>query len=698
MCHFRQSISLLGLLGAATMLSGCAMGNFTAIEPNVPNTAFHGTSMGGQQPIAGATISVYTYGTGGYGSAGTLLASTTTDSNGRFSFPAGTYTCPQSDTPVYLIGTGGDAGYGVNMAAVTAAPLGTCASAPSEYVVMNEVTTVALAYALSGYFTPYLGTGTGTPDQYDSFGGPSSGTTTVSYAKGLVLGNNYTAGLIAINSNGLAYANNGIVTAEPLKVYSLANTLAACINSAGPSSSSCSLLFSYTTPPNGTTPTDTLQAAVQIALYPYQNVPQLYSLAGTKPPFNADLASNPLDWTIAVSYTSSSLGLGVDTNTMSTLDIDSSNRVWFPSTASGNTGLAYFDPSTNSFSGPYNATNMVHPEQVAIDGNGYVWATDTQGNYISRYKAALPTSGYGAIAITNGASVVNTNSYSLKVDTGGTVWVGLYDTPAGAYKLGYIDPALTTYQESSVVLPAGYLPYSIAADNVAAATGSFVSNQSDLLLTMYKGANAGTASAATLLDYLPGTATSVTQKLQVFGRAGQALFTNNDLTSVFAWDGSTATNHFSDGLCFTATPNTTSDAAKCYQFNHGRATTYYGQGGAVDGLGNVWVADEGNATAVEVIPNYLTGAYQFAGTASNPTIVSKLYTHNSSSGGTLLNPEGVGVDNEGNVWFSNAGCLGTGCTPGSFVLSEIIGTATPTITPVSGQIQGGNAPATQPQY
>ena len=698
MSCLRRSLSLSGLLCAALVVTGCGMGSFTTVEKNVANPAVAGKAMGGQQPVSGATISIYTFGTGGYGSAGTQLYSTTTDANGNFSIPGGAYTCPQSNTPTYLIGVGGDAGYGANSAIVLGAALGPC-NGPAQVVILNEVTTVALAYAESGYFTQTLGVGQGTADQYDSFGGPSStdSSNNTLYANGMVLGNNYTAGLIAINSNGLAYANNGIVTAEPLKVYSLANTLAACINSSGSGSTECGNLFSYTTTPSGFVPSDTLQAAVQIALYPYQNVSQLYALAGSKPPFNADLATYPPDWTIAVSYTSSSLGLGVDTNTMSTIDVDTSNRVWFPSTASGNQGVAYFDQTSTSFSGPYNATSMVHPEQVAVDGNGYVWATDTQGHYVSRYKASLPTSGYGAIGIQNGNTVVATTSRALRVDAGGNVWVGLYDPTSSAYKLGYIDSGLTTYTESTVTLPTNYVPYSIAADNNAAATGNFVSNQSNLLLTMYNSAATG-STAATQLDYLANTATAVTNRLNVFGRAGQALFTNNDLASIYAWDGSSTSTHLNDGMCFTGEPNSNSTTAKCYQYAHSKTTSFYAQGGAVDGLNNVWVADEGNGTVVEVLANTLTGAYSFSGTSSNPLITSKTYYHNAANGGTLVNPEGVGVDNEGNVWISNAGCLGTGCTPGSFVLSEIIGTAAPTITPVAGQIQGGNFPGTEPNY
>ena len=98
-------------------------------------------------------------------------------------------------------------------------------------------------------------------------------------------------------------------------------------------------------------PSDTLQAAVQMALHPTSNVSALYSLITATPNFRFTpfLTAAPNDWTIGVSYTTSALGLGVNTGTLSTLDIDASGRVWFPSNAAGKVGAAYFDPAKHEF-------------------------------------------------------------------------------------------------------------------------------------------------------------------------------------------------------------------------------------------------------------------------------------------------------------------------------------------------------------
>ena len=65
------------------------------------------------------------------------------------------------------------------------------------------------------------------------------------------------------------------------------------------------------------------------------------------------------------------MGLAVDTGTLSTLDIDASGRIWFPSNAAGQAGAAYFDPVGQSFNGPFNSTGLVHPQQVAIDAKAF---------------------------------------------------------------------------------------------------------------------------------------------------------------------------------------------------------------------------------------------------------------------------------------------------------------------------------------
>lgn len=113
---FVATSTVLALVGCG--LSGTAPATGLSTESVIGT--FAGTAHGGQQPIYNATVNLYSAGTGGYGSAGTLLASTTTDTNG-FKFtklPNGStdsgssWSCPSSDPnpdpQIYLTAVGGN--------------------------------------------------------------------------------------------------------------------------------------------------------------------------------------------------------------------------------------------------------------------------------------------------------------------------------------------------------------------------------------------------------------------------------------------------------------------------------------------------------------------------------------------------------------------------------------------------------------
>jgi hypothetical protein len=113
---------------------------------------------------------------------------------------------------------------------------------------------------------------------------------------------------------------------------------------------------------------------------------------------------------------------------------------------------------------------------------------------------------------------------------------------------------------------------------------------------------------------------------------------------------------------------------------------------ATDGHGQEWVANSGNASVTT-----------FNGVDIDYAETSGLfYLHGPADGNTITTPYGIAIDGSGNVWVSNAGCVTTSatlCTPGAFVLSELIGAAGPTITPLvnqNGGVFAGYTPGTQP--
>jgi PKD repeat protein len=125
--------------------------------------ALTGLVYGGQQPVAGAHVYLFAANTTGYGQASVSLlnaantsysdalgAYVITGSNGGFSL-TGEYSCTNGQQ-VYLYVLGGNSGSGVNSASGLMAAIGNCPSSMTT-VTVNEVTTVAAAYALAGFAT-----------------------------------------------------------------------------------------------------------------------------------------------------------------------------------------------------------------------------------------------------------------------------------------------------------------------------------------------------------------------------------------------------------------------------------------------------------------------------------------------------------------------------------------------------------------
>lgn len=656
----RLKLMLCGVtaLVPALLLTGCGMDQMSTVTANVESPGVAGRMFGGQQPISGATISVYAVGTGGYGSAATILSSTTTDPNGNFALPA--YTCPQSDTPVYILGIGGNPGIGTsNGSVVLGAGLGPCASAQQSQVILNEVTTAGLAFTLSHFFSTTLG---GANGANDSFGGPSTTANgQIQYSAGLVRGMNYTIPSIIETAVGAPTQNSPGITIEAAKINTIANTLAACVNSAGSPNSTetktvCGKLFNWTKNSATTRPSDTLQAAVQMALYPATQVANLYNLGTTTPPF-AGLATQPNDWSIGVSYTTSSLGLSVNTGTLSTLDIDSAGRIWFPSNATGQIGAAFFDPTTQSFSGPYNTTGLVFPQQVAIDANGYAWYNDSANTTVPGYLVTAP-------ATTESVSLPNTNSESVTVGGDDRINVGI--TAGSKYELANISASRSSYSIVSGVTFA-FPVQSIAGD---------ISDGDAVTIT--------DPTTTTMRDYYV-SGTTATDVVNANDDSGQVIYTgNDDIGARSAGTGGNAT-----ALCIYS-------AATCYNLRGGLQDAIWGM--AIDGGKQLWVADSTSAAVFQIPADNPSGT---DGTVylnvSNPVnITYSELMHGTNNGGTATMPYGIGVDVTGNVWVTNAGCNTTNCTPGTFTLTEIVGAGYPTITPVSAQITSGNLVGTEP--
>ena len=271
----------------------------TTANPSLqPGLKLRGSVHGGQQAISGARVYLLAANTTGYGQPSLSLldaASTgsgdsiggyvSTASDGSFTI-TGDYTCT-ANQQVYLYALGGDPGAGNNSASGLLAVLGACPASGNfltalPSIQVNEVTTIAAAYALSGYATD--------PTHVSSSGTPLAQTDVANaFLNAANLASVVTGQALTINPAGNA-------TVPQAEINTLANILASCVNSTGPATppavANCDTLFLNAM--SGTTsPTDTAAAAINIAHNPTANVANLYALPAAADPFSPALPAQP---------------------------------------------------------------------------------------------------------------------------------------------------------------------------------------------------------------------------------------------------------------------------------------------------------------------------------------------------------------------------------------------------------------------
>ena len=297
------SVALLSiaLLSPAVIgTTGCGSTRVsTASSPATPTAhSIQGRVFGGQQPVVGATIQLYTAGAptsgGGYGAGATpLILGTlpTTDSNGSFTI-TGDYTPPSTPSYFYIVSTGGSPGNGnppnpdiVLMAAI--APTSSCTPASSLssslFININEVTTAAAVLTLQ----PFIAAPTGTAGAPVLIGAPAANDNDLRAAFQTA------ANLVNISSGAVVNPTGS----KGQIIETLADILAYCVNSNPSGDSSCSTLFTDATL-GGTTAADTVQAAWYIPQNPAHNASALFGLVPPGPPFVA-LSSAPSSFAVS---------------------------------------------------------------------------------------------------------------------------------------------------------------------------------------------------------------------------------------------------------------------------------------------------------------------------------------------------------------------------------------------------------------
>ena len=458
---------ILICLSLAGLLAACGGGSGTSSPPAASDgstaNAMHGAVHGGQQPVTGSQVTAYAAGNGGFGSSAVPLACTQTDSSGSFSFGGpgavscsgsslpNTFSCPSATCPsaaaeIYLVASGGNPGLAAgtnNTALVLLSALGPYdQTSASTFVNVSELTTVAAVYSLAQMMgstsSGCLNCGTG-------ISGRLQGALDIG-AKSPWLENAFAraASLVNVSNSApgasLPTASACSGTSQPpncaalTKLNTLADSLAACVNTAGASSSACRQLFCVATPGatfSGTTctppsggaiPQNTVQSALAIALNPGQ-VPAsgVYSLAGSIPAFAPTLSTVPNDWTLALQFS----GGGVSSPTG--IAIDAAGNVWVSDMTflgSATKGLSKFNNlgvplAPEGFGNP--GSGGVQNYAVAIDASGDIWvsANEVPPGAVRKFSNSgamlSPPSGYTAGGMCSPGAIA--------IDSSGNAWV-----------------------------------------------------------------------------------------------------------------------------------------------------------------------------------------------------------------------------------------------------------------------------------
>jgi hypothetical protein len=449
---------------SAWFLAGCSATPYTDTTAHTLN--IKGNAFGGQPPISGASITLFATGGAGYGSTPTGIGSAVTDSSGNFQVTG--FTPCGDPQQVYIVASGGNPGLTGsvnNTGIVLVAALGNCSSVSSStYVIINEVTTIAAAYALSGFSNL-----TTTPVEIGA-----SATNSLGLQHAFM-----NAANIVDTTTGTARATtpagNGLVPSD--MINTLADILEPCVNSTSKTSTACTSLFTNAKPPSVTgsaTPTNTWQAALDMAMYPGNNTASLFGLVLGAPSFQPTIGSTaPNDLSIGVLYTA---GFSTDGTTAAAAPLgiaaDANDNVWITGVA--NAGLIELS-SNGSLASPSaggwgNSTlKNASTQQVAVDLKGNIWTVDNAagGGNIYRY-----TPGTATTTVTTPGSVA---LGGIAVDQNNNIW---YATKAGsgtqvfgqlAYNSGSNTFATTptTFTGSNVIGSGG-----VAALTVDAKTGN----------------------------------------------------------------------------------------------------------------------------------------------------------------------------------------------------------------------------------
>jgi hypothetical protein len=499
-------------------------------------------------------------------------------------------------------------------------------------VIVNEVTTVAMSFALAGFAN-------------DALHVASSGS---SLALAGVANAFVNASNLAPTSTGIAptMLPSGSATVPQTTINTLANILSACIHSAGASSSACQALLGNA----GSAPasSDTASAMIAIAHSPATAVSTLFAQQSSTPPFTPYLTAVPNDFSLGLVFTGGGMKL------MISMAVDAMGNVWSASSDSYTSDVTEISSAGVFLSGPngYSPGLSANAGPIAIDPLGNVWigsGANTGGGSL------IELSANGTVLLTTGGVVPTLISgydgfypTGLAIDANNNVWVAdrfanmvdefsssgqLLSGPNGFTGGGINTPDQLAINPSGDVWVANVYGYSVSE---LSSSGSPLTPSTGVTGTGFFGADS----------------LAIDHQNNVWGAAGGPV--NNGEVSKISPNGVVLSG---SGYATTA-----------MQGANGAGVTV-----AIDGDDNVWTpAGSSNVIELSNTGEILSGA-------------------NGYRGGIDLGPAFLVIDGSGDVWASTYDFTPSGVRgkPGVTIykITELVGIAAPVVTPIAAGVK-----------
>ncbi|HEY5328598.1 MAG TPA: PKD domain-containing protein [Acidobacteriaceae bacterium] len=624
-----------------TVTDASGLTGSASVKVGIPN----GKVVSGTQPVAGAHVYLFAAGTTGYGTASVSLlnasatgasdavgAYVTTGADGTF-VVQGDYTCT-AGTQVYVYVLGGNPGLAAgtdNTAAGMMAAVGNCPNAGNlgaiPYITVNEVSTVAAAYALAGFAT-------------DATHISSSGTTLAQTGIANAFAN---AGNLATLATGaaLALTPSGVGQVPEPTINAIANILAACVETASGSSSACTTLFANAESggSTGTLPIDTATAAINIAHHPAANVAALYALAVATPVLFPALGSQPNDFTLGIIYSGGGL------NNPYGIAIDAAGNAWIAND-NGNsqvppTGVVKISSSGVFLSGPSGFLSGAGLSSVgiAIDETGNAWVVNQLGSGSTAFGPIIALSSSGIPLSATGFSGQPASS-NAAIDAYGNVWVvsigGVQVNSGTGYILAENNNLAGNYPVGGIAIDGSGNAWATAGAGNAIEEYT-VSSESNF--------------AATIAAKNPYTVASLNDPRQIaIDGSGNAWITNLPISG---GPRSNVTKLSSSGVALSGDTG----------YTGGGLSSPFGI--AIDGSGNAWVTGGTSSLGGQSLVEFSNSGSILSGPGGY-------------AGGQMGSSDFLAIDGSGDVWSTNF-ANGT--------VTEVIGAAAPVVTPLAAGVK-----------